>query len=147
MRCKFFKSVIVAISLFSISTLTFADNGDSSQTKEPEYQFTQPFKCAGTEPFWSLDMSDKEFKYHSPEPVDLMMNPVKPRGAQGMKDSYLRVYETTIQDNNKPVTIIVKDNPNGCTDGMSDENHGYDAIVILPDRVVSGCCDRVYENK
>jgi len=128
------------VTLFSLTAAAFAADQQNT-TKHVIYKITRPFKCSGTKPNWSLNMNDREFRYHAPESKDIDMKAVKPKHAEGMKVGFLRVYETQIRNRYKPVTIIVKDNPEGCTNGTSDENHGYDAVVILPNKVLSGCCD------
>ncbi|OGT52815.1 MAG: hypothetical protein A3F17_05340 [Gammaproteobacteria bacterium RIFCSPHIGHO2_12_FULL_41_15] len=102
-----------------------------------------PFHCFGTEPFWTLDICSTQFRYHTPEPFNRLLAIVKPRHVKGMKSSYLQVYETHFtRSKSQRVSIIIKDNPQGCTDGMSEELHEYDAIVIMPDQVLAGCCNK-----
>lgn len=102
---------------------------------------TPPFYCAGTHPSWSLEINDKKFCAYTPGPTKILFHPVKPIPAEGMHLSYMRVYETKLGHSNQPVTIVIKDNPEGCTDGESGQIHGYDVVMSMPGKVFTGCCD------
>jgi len=141
MQNKSIRYLFIGAILLSLTTTIFAADQQSKPTKNVIYKITHPFRCSGKKPNWSLNMNDNAFRYQAPGSTDIKMKAVRPKHAEGMKVGFLRVYETQIQNRYKSVTIIVKDNPEGCTDGMSDENHGYDAVVILPNKVLSGCCD------
>lgn len=145
MRCKFINYLLIAALCSLINTSAYAN--DHNQAQQSVYKLTRPFKCGGTEPFWSLALSDTEFRYDTPEHNNILIHPVKPLHAAGMKLGFLRVYATKTIQKKQRVIIVVKDNPEGCTDGMSDENHGYDAIIIFPTKIFSGCCDMTDKNE
>lgn len=105
------------------------------------HKITPTFNCAGTHPAWSLNIENEKFLAETPSAVKLLLNPVKPLPAAGMHLSYMRIYETTSKDPHQPVTIVIKDDPEGCTDGQSATLHGYDVVMSMPGKAFSGCCD------
>lgn len=122
-------AVILLLSFFNTNAVAFNE------------KTTPTFHCYGTHPKWTLNIDDKKFRVCTPGPNNFMLRPVKPIPAEGMNISYMRVYETKVDRSNQPVTIVIKDDPEGCTDGQSPEVHGYNVVVSMPGKVFTGCCD------
>jgi len=98
------------------------------------------FKCHGTEPYWSLDIKDKAVSLSEMGQQKIALDRACSTNAEGMSKDFMRIYRSHIGKDNKCVVILIKDNPEGCTDGMSDKVYGHDAIVILPSKIFVGCC-------
>jgi uncharacterized membrane protein len=92
----------------------------------------QKFKIIGTEPFWGLAVSQSGFVYSTPERKRKLSNYVSPLKAQGRTADSLRVYR--MQGNN---TLIIQ--KGSCSDGMSDETYDYSAVLMMSNKVLSGC--------
>lgn len=101
----------------------------------------QDFKCSGTEPFWSLAISDRQIRFSSPE-TEYDLAPAEPSPARGMAPDYLRVYRTKKASGaSDPVTIVLQQAPGAqCSDGMSDAEYAYFGVLITGSEVLSGCC-------
>ncbi|KTD19200.1 COG3650 family protein [Legionella israelensis] len=128
--------IIMLCMLFSLTS--YANGGDSPPIDPNNIKM----KCFGTEPFWSFTMSKEEFVYETPEIKKTPYKSVKPRLAQGLPTGFLMVFEThALKKTKNKATLVAKKNPAGCSDGMSDKSYPYDAVLILHDRVLSGCCD------
>ncbi|KTD25423.1 Uncharacterised protein [Legionella lansingensis] len=52
------------------------------------------------------------------------------------------VFETYALKSKNKAALVVKKNTSGCSDGMSDKQYPYDVVLILQDRVLSGCCEK-----
>lgn len=100
------------------------------------------FACTGTEPFWSLTIGGEVSKYSDPEGVSDTLTTVEPRPAAGTPGDYALVFETysTARRSQTYTVVIRKDDEANCSDGMSDTDYPYSTTVILPDRVLLGCC-------
>ncbi|WP_020396629.1 COG3650 family protein [Thiolinea disciformis] len=93
-------------------------------------------KCAGTEPFWSMRISEKRMT------VDVLEGgkytaPVSFRQRSANNTSIAVVAGTR---NNMSTTAFMQ-KVEACSDGMSDKNYPYSiTAVIRNQKVVSGCC-------
>lgn len=104
------------------------------------------FHCAGTQPLWSLNLNEKTFSFHVAHATDTLFDLVAPHPAEGMALSFLRVYQTTAATDHEPATILVKDSPEGCTDGKTQDLHGYEALIIFNHKTFVGCCDQTWRH-
>lgn len=94
-------------------------------------------RCSGTEPFWSITISERDLK------VDMMDGP----------DYTVPVTFRRTSANNQTIAVIAGANGtnttqtflqkvNECSDGMSDKNYPYAITAVVNNRnVYSGCCD------
>jgi uncharacterized membrane protein len=98
------------------------------------------FKCHGTEPYWSLDIKDNAVSLSQMGQQKIVLDHVRSTNTEGMNKDFMRIYRSHMGKDNKSVVILIKDNPEGCTDGMSNKVYGHDAIVILPSKSFVGCC-------
>lgn len=98
--------------------------------------------CAGTEPFWSLKIAGGKIVLEQPDQAPRRLLTVAPRAAQGRPLDLVRVYQTrTLGANRQYVTIVIrKAENNSCSDGMSDTQYPYSAVVIKGSTVLEGCC-------
>jgi uncharacterized membrane protein len=93
----------------------------------------QKLKVVGTEPFWTLQVSQRGFIYQTPEVSQRKLsNYVSPLKAQGRPADVLQVYR--MQNNN---TLIIQ--KGSCSDGMSDTTYPYSAVLMMGRKVLSGC--------
>ena len=100
------------------------------------------FFCFGNEPFWSIHIKPTEIIYELAGSPKTKLQFVKPSKALGMKPDFVKVYRTHTLQKKVPVTVVMTWNEKGCSDGMSDQDHQYDVVVLFPKDVLSGCCNR-----
>ncbi|MDM9381220.1 hypothetical protein QUB80_10945 [Chlorogloeopsis sp. ULAP01] len=98
----------------------------------------EEFISRGTEPFWSVTVTQGGIVYSSPDTRKLTFPYVAPLTAAGRPTDLVRVYRLTGKGNNM---LMIKKVDN-CSDGMSDNNYPYSATLILGDRVLEGCAER-----
>lgn len=110
----------------------------------PATCLAQPFKCGGTEPFWSLDIRERSISYKSPSfESHFDLEATMPDSARGMAADYVLVYRTHIVGAvSEPVTIVLqKAAESRCSDGMSDASYPFYVVLITRRNVLSGCCE------
>lgn len=100
------------------------------------------YACKGTEPFWSLTIGGPEPEFSDPETGPDKLAVVEPRPAAGTSDDYAVVFEThsTARRSRLYTAVLHKDDENNCSDGMSDTEYPYTAVLIMPGQVLHGCC-------
>lgn len=98
------------------------------------------FSCVGTHPDWKLTINQQAFTYLTKHDRCLI-KPTIPLAAEQLPLSFLRVYETRTRNTDEPVIIVIKDMPEGCTDGTHQERHEYESVVIFKNKILTGCCD------
>ncbi|MEA5583463.1 hypothetical protein VB620_19225 [Nodularia harveyana UHCC-0300] len=97
---------------------------------------SQEFRAFGTEPFWSINVSQTEIVYSSLGSNENQTFPyVKPLAADGRNPDTVRVYK--LGDKEQSLLIIRK--VDNCSDGMSDNLYPYSALFIKGDMVLEGC--------
>ncbi|MBD2300420.1 hypothetical protein H6G80_06135 [Nostoc sp. FACHB-87] len=96
----------------------------------------EKFIALGTEPFWSVTVSKNGIVYSSPEVKKQTFPYVKPLAAQARPADLVRVYR--LRGNN---TLILQ-KVSACSDGMSDKNYPYSAVLILGNKVLEGCAQK-----
>jgi uncharacterized membrane protein len=95
--------------------------------------------CAGTEPFWSLTLSNEAIVYSAPgaEPEDFGLMDVRPAEGFARWPSRLTLYGEA----RSGVAIL---RPLACSDGMSDRTHAWTLDFLIQEegalRLRSGCC-------
>jgi uncharacterized membrane protein len=110
--------------------------------------FAQPadITCTGTEPFWKLEIWKEELYFQDGNKLsghsELELKEVKLRSVLGAERDAVRIYETkTSGKRGIPVTVILqKREETKCSTSLSDPSFPYDAIVITPRAVFTGCC-------
>jgi len=100
------------------------------------------YACSGTEPFWSLSIGGAEAAFSDPEGGPDKLAAVEPARAAGTVDDYVLVFETrsTAHPSRTYTAVLHKDDEGNCSDGMSDIEYPYNAVLIAPHRVLRGCC-------
>ena len=95
------------------------------------------FWCHGTEPFWSLQISEAEggiFLKNMADEAGAQYTWTEPQ----TDGSTSWVYQT--DNGSDPLTIRIKKAP--CSDGMSEMEYQYSVQVVSGDRKLSGCAVR-----
>ncbi len=92
------------------------------------------FWCSGTEPFWSLYISEEEGGFFFKSPVPDMESRFFPWKAPQVDEQRRWVYES-----NGLKAVIEKAH---CSDGMSDLNYPYTATITLDGQQLRGCAVR-----
>ncbi len=91
-----------------------------------------PLRCLGTEPFWSVTVTDEDATYELPgdEP-----RPLRPIGrAEGFRGFVLAFDD---RGETRDLTVMRAE----CSDGMSDRPYGFAALVWnRGEEVLEGCC-------
>jgi uncharacterized membrane protein len=100
-----------------------------------------PLLCAGTEPFWSLRLDDRQAVYSDPETEAVMMNAsdwIRSRNSPAVLAIRLQGKDGAPAGNGHAAI-----QRSSCSDGMSDFDYPFWVTVILPDQtVLDGCCSR-----
>ena len=83
------------------------------------------FKAIGTEPFWSLEISEEMIRFQGIEAGSEFTAPhVEPIRAM---DANVKLYRVNTQNGEMEVTISMQN----CSDGMSDNKHDYKVDINL----------------
>lgn len=107
--------------LFSLTVLLFSLSSMASS-----------FKCVGTEPFWSLEITDKVIRYSDPVSQESYKVTQK-KSAWGFSENAAFVIKTKYTS----AAVTLGD----CSDGMSDELYTYTIVFEKNDGVLAGCCN------
>ena len=97
--------------------------------------------CFGTEPFWSLKLSDKalQFKLSGDDSETKTIAKTTARSASGRSSDWLALFQgQTKEKAGRFMNVIVKQQE--CSDGMSDELHPYSVEVLSGTSLYTGCC-------
>jgi uncharacterized membrane protein len=95
--------------------------------------------ASGTEPFWQVSVTRQGIEYRTPEqPTPLKFAYSAPIAAQGRPTDVVQVYRLQSRSVNGWL-MIQKAGSEKCSDGMSDNQYPYSAIVMLNGKVRSGC--------
>ena len=91
-------------------------------------EFLGPFQANGTEPFWALQVTAKELVFSRPGQADQHLpNPgPKLEGKSAVWAGPHGALELTLT-------------PGHCSDGMSDRDYPYTAVVVTEGQTLSGC--------
>jgi uncharacterized membrane protein len=91
-----------------------------------------PKSCAGTEPFWNIEInSEREARYSQPDG--------SPQAFKVTEFSRSGRNASMKLDSGGKVSVMAQ----SCSDGMSDNVYPYAVRVDLPDgRQLNGCCDQ-----
>ncbi|MBA2654264.1 MAG: hypothetical protein H0U71_04255 [Gammaproteobacteria bacterium] len=100
------------------------------------------FVCSGNTPTWNLSISKQLILYSSAKDSNVKIKAVTPMAPVGDTTGLLQVFSAKGSDG-KPVTILVKKNATGCTNGTPGQTYQYDAYVVFPTTVVAGCCNPI----
>ncbi|MCW3102894.1 MAG: hypothetical protein JWO09_1334 [Bacteroidetes bacterium] len=111
---------------------------DILKTEQKNFENTcipYDFWCMGTEPFWQLQISEKENLidlYNPMEQKTIHAAYVKPKTENG---SITYTTLNNVKEPNFRIVIIKKK----CSDGMSDREYDYEATVIVNGTTYKGC--------
>jgi|GEM_PF-896756 uncharacterized membrane protein len=93
-------------------------------------------QCGGTEPFWSMSISEREMKVNILEGAQFSI-PVNMR-QQSANSTTIAVVAGT---RGNATTTAFLEKVENCSDGMSDKNYPYTITAVLNgQQVMSGCC-------
>ena len=102
---------------------------------DPDYILTQRFQCFGTEPFWSLDVTQGQSAlYSTPSSEDRSLS------AGLVQTAINRSAPLFLGLGNGHAAIIRHE---ACSDGMSDRAFGLSVNFLVPDdglSLMTGCC-------
>ncbi|MBU7583151.1 MAG: hypothetical protein KAF91_09640 [Nostoc sp. TH1S01] len=126
------KAFISHIALLGLSAglLAYSSN---LQAATPS---SEKFVAVGTEPFWNVTVSKNGIVYSSPEVKKQTFPYVKPLTAEARPADLVRVYR--LRGNN----MLILEKVSACSDGMSDKNYPYSAVLILGNKVLEGCAQK-----
>lgn len=114
---------IAAILMFTTSMSTAAVAED------------RPLMCFGTEPFWSLDLTESGLaQFSTPDGKSVFY-----QGAANRQDYLGEKFWRGASDEGGDLVILMRDS--ACSDNMSDTEHPVTARVSLPgEQFLAGCC-------
>lgn len=95
------------------------------------------YRCTGTEPFWSIDISPAGIVFQSPED-DPVTYPYSPPAKTGNDVEFT----TALQAKSGKSTLQIVLVPGNCTDGMSESAYTHFAHVEKDGQKFSGCAVR-----
>ncbi len=102
------------------------------KTNQAPNQEAVAFVCMGTEPFWSVEISEKAIVFQSPEIAPVSYPYVAPQtGDAGA------VYITPPGGGKSGMKITIT--PGACSDGMSDVEYPYFVVVEREGQILRGC--------
>ncbi len=118
---------------------TFTANSVDTLQAKTMFNACMPFEfwCHGTEPFWSLQISEAEggiFLKNMADETGTQLAWTEPRS----DNTTSWVYETGSED--APLKIVIKKGK--CNDGMSDIEYGYSAEITVSGETLRGCAVR-----
>ena len=93
------------------------------------------YRISGTEPFWGLVVAKPQMIFTSMGGDTLFFPYQEPRQAAGRPDGYVQVYALGKQQK----LILQEASQCPCSDGMSDQEHPYRAVLVLEGQVLEGC--------
>lgn len=106
---------------------------------QPENQLPRPLSCAGTEPFWSLDVSQSDsaaFRRMGGDPVTVTT--LDPVTSENRTDRYA-IFG---QSDERVFTFMFQ--RDACSDGMSDRAYGISVDLFMTTQTgvtyLTGCC-------
>lgn len=96
--------------------------------------------CTGTEPFWSLSLSSTQIRFVNQGSGERMtMAKGAPRTAAGSLPQYIALYQGRLLENSSRfMNVIIQ--AQSCSDGMSDIEYPYQALVLSGSSLYRGCC-------
>src|ERR1044071_4582609 len=106
-------------------------SADTGHAAPPRAAFAGAFRALGTEPFWNLDIDSAGMRFRTPEDTAGIRFPaIVPR-----------ITGDTMHWQS-PAAIDVRLWPSRCSDGMSDREWAYTAIVRVNGTTYRGCAER-----
>ena len=114
---------------------SFQQSSSKIKKREATVKGDTLYRISGTEPFWSLVVAKPQIIFTSMGGDTLKFNYQEPRQAAARPEGYLQVYNLGEQQQ----LILRQANQCPCSDGMSDKEYPYQAVLILKDRVMEGC--------
>lgn len=88
------------------------------------------FQALGNEPFWSVEVSDAQLRYSTPE-----NQAGTAFAAMRTSEGPATVWTGTLEGQ----SFVLRIAPGTCSDGMSDTVYAYAAQVAFGDTTLSGC--------
>lgn len=121
----------------STTTTTPVTTSTATTTTSPT-----AFTCVGNNPTWNLSISKQLITYSSAKDPSVKLKAVNPMTPIGDATGTLQVFSARA-NNGKPVTILIKKNDSGCTNGLPGQSYQYDAFVVFSNMVIAGCCNSI----
>jgi uncharacterized membrane protein len=126
---------IGAMTFTGLAAISMSALSQPSTPKPPQILVS----AVGTEPFWNVSVTRKGIEYRTPEqPTPLKFAYSAPIAAQGRPTDVVQVYRLQSRSHNGWLMIQQAVGVQ-CSDGMSDNQYPYSAIVMLNGQVRSGC--------
>jgi uncharacterized membrane protein len=112
------------------------EDADLPPTEEIPAKPADPisYRCAGTEPFWSLRIMPNGIEYDRAGEGQTMY----PYQAPSSKGDTL-FFQTEVKLEKMTSRINIKIWPGSCSDGMSDNTYPYEVRVTRDGEVLQGC--------
>ncbi|WP_347330733.1 SH3 domain-containing protein [Marinimicrobium locisalis] len=99
--------------------------------------FSEPLKCLGTEPFWSLEAKDGEIVFSDMGETELDYATLNISQSQNHTNAWLFRFG----DGASQGRMMLKQTEQ-CNDDMSDRLYDYEVGIELPEgRFLTGCCN------
>lgn len=110
----------------------------AARPPEPE---DSPLICAGTEPFWSLEIDGEKARYSVPGEDARNFTVAGRTPAQGLRGHFVIRLKDEDAAAGPDGLVVVTRSEGFCSDNMSDTEHPLTGTFIRPDGAVfGGCC-------
>lgn len=124
---------------FILSIFTFAILSSSALASERN---THQLRCAGTEPFWSLEVKGSAVTFK--DPIEFKGSgffDAQITEAVGMAPGFaFQIKASRKKGKEKLVLSVIHAGEQGCSDGMSEENWTYSVLADVNGVLYTGCC-------
>lgn len=112
----------------------------SDGAAEPEAE-DSPLICAGTEPFWSLEIDNESARYTVPGEDARSFTVTGRTPAQGLRGHFvIRLKDKDTPEGSEGLVVVTR-SQGFCSDNMSDMEYPFTGTFIRPDGAVfGGCC-------
>jgi uncharacterized membrane protein len=97
------------------------------------------FICTGSAPEWNLSIAKDAITYSSSKAPNIKLKAVTPTTPAGDVSGNLQAFSAKT-DSGKPITILLRKNSSGCSNGAS-QNFQYDTYIVYDNMLTTGCCN------
>lgn len=125
----------------TIETTDTLHRASAAQGRQPDTNKADTlYRISGTEPFWSLTIARPRSVYTPADGDTLFFDFKEPRTASARQQEHVQVFEL----GSEQLLVLRKTGPNcPCSDGMSGKSYPYQATLMLAEKVLDGCGEKL----
>lgn len=131
------RTLAILALVIGFSGHAWAASDDPSQPEAGD----APLICAGTEPFWSLEIDGEKARYSLPGEDAKEFEAGGRTPAQGLRGHFvIRLRDRDTPEGPEGLVVVTR-SQGFCSDNMSDTHYPFTGTLIRPDGAVfGGCC-------